>query len=67
MHNYLLKNSVARRDFLKGCSYVAATALLGGCDIDTTRKSTQFNPSTDDILDDVYSLHIHPSAEVLVK
>lgn len=57
------KNGVSRRDFLKGCSYVAAAAILGGCDSKTKGYIPDYGD--DDIGDDSYSFNIHPSADVL--
>jgi len=64
MEHILLGNGVTRRDFLKGCSYVAAAAILGGCH----KKTKGYIPDDtgdEDIGDDTYSFNIHPSADVL--
>lgn len=76
MQNYKHRTGISRRDFLKGCSYVAATALLGACgtidrgtsldgglDENTSSGTGLGDPNIDS--NDSYSFHIHPSADVL--
>lgn len=64
MKDTSLCTGVTRREFLKGCSYVAATVLMGGCS-KSSGSSNSETPGTLETLDDTYSFNIHPSADVL--